>query len=94
MKVGVGPLSGVCRVVYVVDEPNRCGFAYGTLPGHPESGEEFFGVRFDAADGTVYAQIVAFSRPWRWWSKAGSRIASVVQRRITDKYLAALVAGS
>src|SRR3954470_10446637 len=31
-----------CRVVYVVDEPRRKGFAYGTLPGHPESGEELF----------------------------------------------------
>lgn len=27
-----------CRVVYVIDEPDRRGFAYGTLPGHPESG--------------------------------------------------------
>src|SRR5712671_583403 len=32
-----------CRVVYVVDESVpvcRFGFAYGTLPGHAESGEE------------------------------------------------------
>jgi uncharacterized protein (UPF0548 family) len=31
-----------CRVVYVVDEAgpiSRFGFAYGTLPGHVESGE-------------------------------------------------------
>jgi len=30
------------RVVYVVNEDRRKGFAYGTLPGHPESGEEAF----------------------------------------------------
>ena len=31
-----------CRIVYVVDESgpiNKFGFAYGTLPGHVESGE-------------------------------------------------------
>jgi uncharacterized protein (UPF0548 family) len=35
---GIGFKAPV-RVVYVVDEPTRRGFAYGTLPGHPESGE-------------------------------------------------------
>ena len=44
--VGWGPLAltSPCRVVYTVDEPNRRGFGYGTLPGHPESGEEAFAV--------------------------------------------------
>ena len=40
--VGFGPLRAPCRVVYVIDEGDRRGFAYGTLPGHPESGEELF----------------------------------------------------
>ena len=34
-----------CRIVYVVDESvpiYKFGFAYGTLPGHVESGEERF----------------------------------------------------
>src|SRR5262249_22125537 len=34
-----------CRIVYVIDEVeplHRFGFAYGTLPGHVESGEERF----------------------------------------------------
>lgn len=44
LRLGVGALAlrAPCRVVYVVDEPRRRGFAYGTLPGHPESGEELF----------------------------------------------------
>ncbi|GAA4732513.1 hypothetical protein GCM10023350_14890 [Nocardioides endophyticus] len=44
MRFGLGPLALriPCRVVYVVDEPERAGFAYGTLPGHPETGEELF----------------------------------------------------
>ena len=33
----LGLLRAPCRVVYVIDEPDVRGFAYGTLPGHPES---------------------------------------------------------
>lgn len=42
--VGAGPLRlrAPCRVVYTVTESRRRGFAYGTLPGHPECGEEAF----------------------------------------------------
>lgn len=42
----LGPVAIVapCRIIYVTDEPSRFGFAYGTLPGHPEKGEEAFHV--------------------------------------------------
>jgi uncharacterized protein (UPF0548 family) len=50
------------RVVYVIDEPDRKGFAYGTLPGHPERGEEAFVVE-RRADDSVWLVIRAFSRP-------------------------------
>lgn len=64
VRVGVGRLGvdAPVRVVYVVDEPDRKGFAYGTLPGHPESGEEAFVVELHA-DDTVAFTITAFSRP-------------------------------
>ena len=44
VRAWIGPvrMTAPTRVVYVVDEPDRRGFAYGTLPGHPESGEELF----------------------------------------------------
>ena len=57
-----------CRIVYVVDEDQphrRFGFAYGTLPGHMEMGEERFLVEIDPA-GDVWYEILAFSRPKRW----------------------------
>ncbi len=38
-----------CWVVYVVDEPERFGFAYGTLPHHVIEGEESFVVERDGA---------------------------------------------
>jgi len=83
----LGPFAAPCRVVYVVDEPNRRGFAYGSLPGHAVAGEEMFGVRYDPADESVHAEVVAFSRPATWWSQIGAPVASVIQRVITRRYL-------
>jgi uncharacterized protein (UPF0548 family) len=60
--VGLGPIRAPARVVYVIDEENRRGFAYGTLAGHPESGEELFSVRYDSSTDAVYAEVTAFSR--------------------------------
>lgn len=88
--VHLGPLIAPCRVVYVVDEPDRRGFAYGTLPGHPESGEELFLVRYDPPTGDVVAEVAAFSRHATWWSRLGAPITSLMQRLITDRYLQAL----
>jgi len=86
----LGPFWAPCRVVYVVDEPNRRGFAYGTLPGHPVAGEESFGVRYDPASESVYSEVSAFSRPNTWWSKAAAPVLAVMQRLVTKRYLNAL----
>jgi uncharacterized protein (UPF0548 family) len=88
--VRMGFLPAPCRVVYVVDEPDIRGFAYGTLPGHPESGEERFVVRRDPATSAVFAQVSSFSRPATWWSKAGGPLVSVAQRVIAGRYLRAV----
>lgn len=55
-----------CRIVYVVDELSpirKFGFAYGTLPGHVEIGEELFKIEWDQSTNTVWYDILAFSRP-------------------------------
>ncbi len=65
--VTLGPIPAPCRVVYVLAEPDHRGFAYGTLPGHPERGEESFVIEM-ATDGTVFFRLVAFSRPARWYT--------------------------
>ena len=83
----LGPFSAPCRVVYVVDEANRRGFAYGSLPGHAVAGEEMFGVRYEPADDSVHAEVVAFSKPATWWSQIGAPVASMVQWVITRRYL-------
>ncbi len=86
----MGFLQAPCRVVYVIDEPDIRGFAYGTLPGHPESGEERFSVRRDPNTSAVFAEVTAFSRPATWWSKAGGPFVSVAQRVIAKRYLRAV----
>jgi uncharacterized protein (UPF0548 family) len=77
-------------VVYVVDEPDRRGFAYGTLPGHAETGEELFLVRYDPASEEVHAIVTAFSRHATWWSRLAAPLTSVIQRFVTERYLRAL----
>jgi uncharacterized protein (UPF0548 family) len=79
-----------CRVVDVVDELDRCGFAYGTLPGHPETGEERFLAERDPATGEVTATITAFSNAGRWSTRLAGPVGRILQRAMTKRYLAAM----
>ena len=60
-----------CRIVYVIDEPTRFGFAYGTLTEHAEIGEERFTVEFHPESDEVWYDIFAFSRPGHLLVKLG-----------------------
>ena len=75
---GLG-LAAPCEVVWVVTEPTRIGFAYGSLPGHPECGEEAFLVE-PAPDGQVWFTVTAFSRPARWYLRAVGPLVPAFQR--------------
>lgn len=91
LRVGLGPfrVSAPVEVVDVAAEPDRVGFAYGTLGGHPERGEE----RFEVAlldDGSVQARIRAFSRAGRWFTWLAGPVGRRLQRAMTDRYLDAL----
>jgi uncharacterized protein (UPF0548 family) len=91
LGIGAGPftLSAPCRVVYVLDEPDRQGFAYGTLPGHPESGEEAFVIE-RAEDDTVSFSITAFSTPASRLAKFAGPLGRLAQRRMTARYFRSL----
>jgi uncharacterized protein (UPF0548 family) len=78
-----------CRVVYVVEEPNRRGFAYGTLPGHPEQGEEAFVVEL-ADDDSVWLTITAFSRPGSRLVRWSGPLGRAAQSFATKRYVRAL----
>jgi uncharacterized protein (UPF0548 family) len=66
-----------CRIIYTVDETNesgtgiKFGFAYGTLPGHIESGEERFLIEWDRNTDRVVYRILAFSKPNHVVSRLG-----------------------
>ncbi len=89
----IGFVEVVCRVVDVVDEPDRCSFAYGTLPVHPEQGEESFAVT-RGADDEVSFEIVAVSRPKDLLARACPPIARRMQRSATHRYLDAMRAAA
>ena len=79
------------RVVYVVDESRRFGFAYGTLPDHVERGEERFLIEW-LPDNTVWYDILAFSRPQHPLVKLSSPLARRLQRRFARDSLSRMVA--
>ena len=82
-----------CRVVYVVDEQQpltRSGFAYGTLPDHVERGEERFLIEWDPSDGSVWYDILAFSRPRHPLVRAGFPVARMLQKRFARDSMAVM----
>ena len=93
LELSLGPralrIAAPCRVVYVIDEPDRRGFAYGTLPGHPERGEEAFVVS-RGPDVAVTFTVTAFSRPASALAMLAGPLGRAVQSRITGRYLEAL----
>jgi len=84
-----GPLWALnpCRVVYVIndasptDAAHRFGFAYGTLSGHLECGEERFSVTWNRADDSVHYELLAVSRPNHLLTRIGYPYARFVQAR-------------
>jgi uncharacterized protein (UPF0548 family) len=83
-----------CRVVYVVDETGpieRFGFAYGTLPDHAESGEERFLIEWNKTDGSVWYDILAFSRPRKLIIRLGYPWMRRMQKRFARDSAAAMV---
>lgn len=89
--VTLGPLRvpAPVRVVYLIAEPRRIGFGYGTRVGHPERGEESFVVFLDE-DETVRIMITAFSRPATPLARLGGPVTRLVQHHYTERYLRAL----
>jgi uncharacterized protein (UPF0548 family) len=78
-----------CRVVWAQTDGPRQGFGYGSLPGHPESGEEAFVVeRRD--DGTVVFRTRVFSRLASPLARLGGPVSRAVQQAALRRYLNAI----
>lgn len=87
------------RIVYVVDETSgqgdaeamKFGFAYGTLPGHVERGEELFLIEWNRATDAVAYRILAFSRPRHPLARLGRPLVRRLQRRFREDSAAAML---
>lgn len=94
LGIGVPPLVVVaeCSVVAVTNEPREYGIAYGTLPRHPERGEEAFTVSW-RDDDAVVGTVAAFSQPATWYARGGGPATRWVQALAARRYLAAMNPG-
>jgi uncharacterized protein (UPF0548 family) len=88
MGMPAGFLVAAGRIVFVVDEPGRRGFGYGTLPAHPEQGEESFLVARE--DDRLVFHVTAFSRPRHPLVRCAAPLARVLQVRMNRRYAAVM----
>jgi len=92
VAVTVGRLGcwwlNACRIVELIDDKpvernatHRFGFAYGTLPGHAERGEERFLVEWNCETDEVHYDILAFSQPRHWLARLGYPMVRRLQKQ-------------
>lgn len=80
----------ISRVVYLIEEDERFGFAYGTLLSHSEQGEERFTVEYDPSTDEVWYDLLAFSKPRAPLARVGYPISRHLQKRFARDSLAAM----
>ena len=88
-RVGPFTIREPALVVEVVNNADRCGFSYGTLNGHPVSGEEAFVVHQDA-EGVVRFTLRSITRAPRGRWRPLFPFALVAQRWYRRRYRRAL----
>jgi uncharacterized protein (UPF0548 family) len=90
LRLRIGPVRVVepVRVVAVVEQRDRVGFAYGTLPGHPLRGEEAFIV--ERVGDEVHLVIRSVTAPGRGRWRPLFPLVVLLQRLFRRRYLRAL----
>jgi len=88
LAIPVGPISitATCRIVEVIDEPDRYGFTYSTLPHHPADGEESFIVTRHG-DGSVDVTVTAVWRSATVANHICPPLTRFLQNRAINQYL-------
>jgi uncharacterized protein (UPF0548 family) len=82
-----------CRIIYTLEEEGeRCrnGFAFGTLPGHVEEGEERFTVEWERHSDAVWYELFAFARPKALLAQLGYPLTRLIQRRFARSSFGAM----
>ncbi|WP_166983724.1 DUF1990 family protein [Paramicrobacterium fandaimingii] len=88
-RVGQYSVRGHVRVVYVIEDPQRVAFAFGTVSGHAISGEESFAIEH-RDDDSVWFTVRAFVRPARWFYTVFPFLLMRRRKRLSAQYLRAL----
>lgn len=77
------------EVVSVVNEPDRVGFAYKTLPGHPVDGEEAFIVHRQGDEVLLTIRSLTRASPRQPWRALYPGLL-LIQRIVRRRYLRSL----
>jgi uncharacterized protein (UPF0548 family) len=77
------------RVIGVTRSDDRFAYAYGTLPGHPERGEEVFTVE-RGTDGEVRVTVAVRAESGTLLTRCGAPVARRLQRRALGIYVDAI----
>ncbi|MGD9562550.1 MAG: DUF1990 domain-containing protein [Pyrinomonadaceae bacterium] len=88
--IGLWSLNAA-RIVYTLDEPDRFGFAYGTLADHAECGEERFSVEIDRESGDIHYDLYSFSRPRHLLARLGYPYARYLQKQFVVESMQAML---
>jgi uncharacterized protein (UPF0548 family) len=80
----------ISRVVYRIEDEDRYGFAYGTLPCHSERGEERFMVEHDQTTDEVWYDVYAFSKPHALAAQIGYALSRRLQKRFAKESMEAM----
>lgn len=77
------------EVLEVIKTPDRVGFAYGTLPGHPITGEEAFIVERSGNEVRLTIRSLTSPSPQQPW-RALFPLLLVIQKMVRRRYLRSL----
>ena len=89
LRIGPFSIREPVRIIAEVDQLNRCGFAYGTLVGHPVSGEEAFIVH-RTNDDTVWFTLRSLTRPGTGAWRFAFLVTLVAQQWYRHRYMRSL----
>ena len=95
VAIPIGPLvaTAACRIIEVIDEPDRFGFTYASLPHHPIEGTETFTVNRHP-DGAIEAKVSVTARPAILATRICPPITRFLQARMINRYLAGLLSAA
>ncbi len=92
LAIPVGPISvsATSRIVEVVDEPDRYGFTYATLPHHPVDGEESFIITRNLDGSLTITVTITVTATWQAATLANNvcpPVTRFLQNRAINQYL-------